>query len=74
MVGAAKKDFALAPRQFLLLQGIAAQVLGDTARAMLKGNLKDLFADIEVVGGDGEVIAFTSSVDNGTGDQLFKLE
>ena len=63
----------LAPGQFLLLQGIAAQVMGDF-RATLKGNLKDLFADVEVIGGEGEVIAFASSVDNGTGDQLFKLQ
>ncbi|HEY0594158.1 MAG TPA: hypothetical protein VGF40_20475 [Thermoanaerobaculia bacterium] len=72
-VGSASKEFVLAPRQFLLLQGIAAEVLGEF-RASLKGNLKDLFADFEVVSGEGEVIAFTSSVDNGTGDQLFKLQ
>ncbi|HSN67597.1 MAG TPA: hypothetical protein VLV48_00005, partial [Thermoanaerobaculia bacterium] len=72
-VGSGSKEFLLAPRQFLLLQGVAAQILGDY-RASLKGSLKDLFVDIEVVSGDGEVIAFTSSVDNGTGDQLFKLQ
>ncbi|MFN2442293.1 MAG: hypothetical protein ABR517_06375, partial [Thermoanaerobaculia bacterium] len=72
-VGSGSREFTLAPRQFLLLQGIAAEILGDF-RGSLKGNLKDLFVDIEIVSGDGEVIGFTSSVDNGTADQLFKLQ
>lgn len=72
-IGSATRDINLGPKQFLLLQNVSRQVLGDY-RNSLQGNLKNLFLEIEVIGGTGSVVAFTSSVDNGTADQIFKLE
>lgn len=72
-IGSGSREWYLEGHGFALLSNIAMQVLGEN-RSLLKGNLKDLFAEIEIVGGEGSVIGFTSSVDNGTADQLFKLQ
>lgn len=71
-VGSASRDIQLAPRQFMLLNSVSKEILG-AYRTVLKGDLKNLFLEIQVING-GSVIAFTSSVDNGSADQVFKLE
>jgi hypothetical protein len=73
IVGSASKDIFINPNEFYFRQFIAQEILGDF-RQSLQGNLKDLFLEVEVIGGEGRIIGFTSSVDNGSSDQLFKLE
>ncbi len=73
VVGSASKDITIGPNEFYFRQFIAQEILGDY-RQVLQGNLKDLFMEVEIIGGEGSVIGFTSSVDNGSSDQLFKLE
>ncbi|MCA1733615.1 MAG: hypothetical protein LC732_08430, partial [Acidobacteria bacterium] len=72
-VGSGRREIQLNPNQFLLLQSVSREILGDYRNA-LQGNLKNLFLDVEIVGGEGSLIGFASSVDNGSADQLFKLE
>lgn len=65
------RDIKLAPNQSLLLPRISQQILG-SGRDALAGDLTDLFADIEVIEGNGGAIAFISSVDNGSADQILQ--
>ncbi|MGH9458382.1 MAG: hypothetical protein ACRD2J_12185 [Thermoanaerobaculia bacterium] len=73
VVGSASKEISVGPNQFILLQNVSREILG-TYRESLQGNLKNLFLDVEIVSGEGRVVGFVSSVDNGSADQLFKLE
>jgi hypothetical protein len=71
-VGSASKDYTLNPNQFLMLNGIASEILG-AARDKL-GDLRGLQADFQVLDGNGAVVLFTASVDNGTGDLILRTE
>ncbi|HEY8132704.1 MAG TPA: SCE4755 family polysaccharide monooxygenase-like protein [Thermoanaerobaculia bacterium] len=71
-IGSASKDYTLNPNQFLLLNGIASEILG-AARDTL-GDLRGLQADFQVLDGNGAVVLFTASVDNGTGDLILRTE
>jgi hypothetical protein len=61
-------EVTLAPREFRQINGIATSVLGSDAEIR---NASLLF---EVIGGDGAVVVFASSVDNGTGDAVLRVE
>ena len=67
-------DYVLAPNQFLMLHQIAKQVLGDDRDKAFRGDLKNLYVEFQVVEGEGSVVVFTSSIDNGTGDQVLKMD
>ena len=67
------KEWTLAPRQFLLLQNIGTEILGPSRNTNF-GDLHNVQVDFEVVGGDGSVVVFTSSTDNGTNDTLLRTE
>ena len=71
-IGSASRDYTLNPNQFLLLNGIASEILG-AARDTL-GDLRGLQADFQVLDGNGAVVLFTASVDNGTGDVILRTE
>ncbi|HXG57618.1 MAG TPA: hypothetical protein VNL91_01175 [Thermoanaerobaculia bacterium] len=64
--------FDLAPNQFQLLGGIARTILGPEVRDSL-GDLYNMELLIEVESGEGKVVAFVSSVDNGTGDSILRI-
>lgn len=68
----ASKEYDVAPNQFLLLGSLTAEILG--AERALFGDLRDVEADFQVTDGDGSVLVFTSSVDNGTGDSILRTE
>ena len=70
--GSGFKDYDLAPNQFLLVNGLTADVLGP-ARATL-GELRHVDADFQVIDGEGALMVFTSSVDNGTGDSVLRID
>jgi hypothetical protein len=65
-------EFPLAPRQFLQINGISGAILGPN-RANL-GDLSNMQLDLEVISGNGSIVAYSSSVDNGTGDSLLRVE
>jgi hypothetical protein len=71
-IGSASKDYTLNPNQFLLLNGIASEILGPARDAL--GDLRGLQADFQVLEGNGAVVLFTASVDNGTGDLILRTE
>jgi hypothetical protein len=69
----ASKEFVLAPRQFLLLSNVARQILG-LGRDTTFGDARNLQLDFVVTEGEGSVILFTSSIDNGTNDSTLRTE
>ncbi len=69
----ASQDYALAPRQFLLVNNVARAILGNSRDTSL-GDLRNIQVDFEVIAGSGEVMVFTSSIDNGTGDSILRTE
>src|SRR6266852_3583818 len=70
--GSASKDYFLSPNQFIQLNGIAAEIIG-AGRATL-GDLHGLELDVQVIDGNGAVVVYTSSTDNGTGDSILRTE
>ncbi|MDX1584970.1 MAG: hypothetical protein R3338_15335, partial [Thermoanaerobaculia bacterium] len=74
VIGSASREYELEAHDFLLLTSVASQILGEENRQLLQGNLKNLFLDVEVVSGEGTALVFTSSVDNGTADQILRLQ
>ena len=71
-VGSAFKDYALAPNQFLQINGAAADILGSGRDSL--GDLRGLELDFQVISGTGAVAVFASSVDNGTGVSILRTE
>lgn len=71
-IGSASRDYDLAPNQFMQLSGIAAQILGASRDTL--GDLHGLEADFQVISGNGAVIIYTASTDNGTGDSILRME
>jgi hypothetical protein len=63
----------LAPGQFLQLNRISVEVLGPERDARY-GDLRNMQLDIEVIAGAGSVVSYTSSVDNGTGDSILRID
>ncbi|MEO8217305.1 MAG: PKD domain-containing protein [Acidobacteriota bacterium] len=70
--GIASADYALAPRQYLQVNGISQSILTSARNGL--GDLTNLQFDFEVISGTGSVVVFTSTVDNGTGDSILRLE
>jgi hypothetical protein len=67
------KDYALQPNQFLQLNGLLKQVIGDSRETELP-DLRGVEVKIEVISGSGSVIPFVTSTDNGTGDTVLRTE
>jgi hypothetical protein len=68
----ASKDYDLAGNQFLLINGLTADVLGPARNSL--GDLRNIEAAFQVIDGEGAVMVFTSSVDNGTGDTILRTD
>jgi hypothetical protein len=58
---------------FILASNLVRSVLGED-RDQFLGDLRNVEVDFEVAGGEGRVLVFTSSVDNGTGDSILRSE
>lgn len=71
-IGSASRDYALNANGFLLLNSIAAEILGPVR--LQYGDLTNVEADFQVIAGSGAVLVFTSSVDNATGDSILRTD
>lgn len=69
--GVASKDYFLNGNQFVL-NSLTRDILGASRDSI--GDLENLVVEIAVTGGDGRVAFFVSSVDNGTGDTVLRVE
>lgn len=69
----ASTDYALPPNQFLLLTSIAKELIGSD-RDNRFGDPRNMQVDFSVTDGDGSVIPFVSSIDNGTGDTILRVD
>ncbi|MGA7613980.1 MAG: hypothetical protein WBX15_02260 [Thermoanaerobaculia bacterium] len=67
------KEYTLAPHQSMQISRITNEILGDERRSQL-GDLDNLEVEFSVVGGDGAVATYLSSVDNGTSDSILRTE
>jgi hypothetical protein len=70
---AAWKEFPLGAGGFLLASSLVHAVIGDR-RNEIVGDLENVEVDFEVTGGEGEILIFLSSVDNGTGDSIIRTD
>lgn len=72
-VGTASKDYSLAANQFLQVNGLMTDILGQATRDTL-GDLRGIEVDFQVISTTGAVAVFTSSIDNGSGDSTLRTE
>lgn len=64
------KTIDLAPNQ--IFQANVTQLIAETNPGV--ADLRNVQLEIRVTGGDGAVFAFTSSIDNGSADQILRVE
>ncbi|HEX4936777.1 MAG TPA: hypothetical protein VFV33_26530, partial [Gemmatimonadaceae bacterium] len=69
--GVVSKDYFLNGNQFVL-NSLTRDILGASRDTI--GDLENVVVEIAVTGGDGRVAFFVSSVDNGTGDTVLRVE
>jgi hypothetical protein len=67
----ASTTFTLSPHQFLLIGSFTNAILGSKRAAL--GDLHNVTIEFTVLDGDGTVVPFVTSVDNGTGDSTFRV-
>lgn len=67
------KTYELGPEQFLFLTKIARELIGPDRRDGL-GDLRNMAVDFDCVSGEGRTLGFVSSIDNSTGDSIFRIE
>ena len=73
VLATASRTFNLTPNQFLQVNAITREMLG-SSRDTRYGDLRNMQLTVEVIGGGGAVVPFTSSIDNGTGDSVFRVD
>jgi hypothetical protein len=71
-IGTASKDYDLGANGFIPPRSLASDILGSQRDTV--GDLRGLEADFQVIKGDGAVVVYTSSVDNGTNDSILRTE
>ena len=71
-IGTASRDYDLAANSFMPPRSLVTDILGSQRDTV--GDLRGLEADFQVVGGNGAVMVYTSSVDNGTNDSILRTD
>ena len=66
------KDFALSPGQFLLVTDAMKAIIGDARSSF--GDLHNVQVEIRVTDGNGRILPFLQSIDNGTGDTILRTD
>ncbi|MHB0971570.1 MAG: hypothetical protein ACYC7A_02915 [Thermoanaerobaculia bacterium] len=72
-VRTATREFDLAPYQYQQLNNIARRIIGES-RDTEYGDLRNMQMDLTLISGEGRVMFYTSSTDNGSGDALLRVE
>jgi hypothetical protein len=67
------RTYDLAPNQFLLIGNLVRTILGASEDEIV-GDLSNVDVRFEHIAGTGRAAVFTSSVDNGTGDSILRVE
>ncbi len=65
-------SFSLGARQYLQINQISHAILGDLRKSL--GDLSNMQLELEVVEGNGAVVVLTSTLDNGTGDSILRVD
>lgn len=68
----ASKEYQLAPRGALTVTDLGRAIFGPGRDAI--GDLHNLQLDFDVVSGEGAVVPYTLSTDNGSGDSVMRIE
>lgn len=71
-VGVSSRDYALQPRQFLMMSSLTNAILQERRGEF--GDLSDIQVDFEVIDGAGRVMVFLSTLDNATSDAIVRTE
>lgn len=66
------KEFTVSANQALMISDLARTVIGPQRDSF--GDLRDMQVDVEVIGGNGGVLPFIESIDNGSGDIVLRSE
>jgi hypothetical protein len=69
---AASATYSLGPNGFMLIGSFTNNILADKRAAL--GDLHNVSVEFTVLDGDGQIVPFISSVDNGTGDSTFRVQ
>jgi Leucine-rich repeat (LRR) protein len=67
------KAYQLGANQFVSVSSLVESIVGP-ARETLYGDLTDVQVQFDVVSAEGAIVVYTSSVDNGTGDSILRME
>jgi hypothetical protein len=70
----AARDYDLAPREWSQLNGIVDEIVGRELRSGSIGELSNVQVRVQVVGGEGAVLAYVSQTDNASGDTVIRFE
>lgn len=66
------KELILAPNQIRVVRDLARSIVGPQRDSF--ADIRDMQVDVEVVGGEGTVLSYIESTDNGTGDVVIRPE
>ena len=66
------KEFTLTANQMVVISDLSRAVIGPQRDTF--GDLRDMQVDVEVIGGNGRVLPFLESIDNGSGDIVVRSE
>jgi len=67
------KNFTVGPNQYLQVNGVVQAILG-SSRETSFGDLHNVEVRFDVMSGDGAVVPFVTSTDNGTGDTVLRTQ
>lgn len=68
------REYVIGANGILFLNSIADELLTTHRQSDVTGDLKRIEATFQVVGGDGQVLVVTSSVDNRSGDSIVRSQ
>ncbi|HVT02096.1 MAG TPA: hypothetical protein VHL58_01835, partial [Thermoanaerobaculia bacterium] len=67
------KALAVGPNQYLQINGLVQAIIGESRETSF-GDLHNVKVRFDVIGGEGAVIPFITSTDNGTGDTVLRTQ
>ena len=71
--GRVTRTFEIGGGEFFQLNEVSRAIIGSSRDTRYK-DLTNMQLDVQIVGGDGAVIAFISSLDNASGDSIVRIE